>query len=101
MILFVPIRRHCLPVMMQTQRFSGSTRIYPTSTRVSKVEMLPVVLRMEFVSRTHAVVEKYWARFLAIVNEVDDHGIDCVLIGWYLKTKKSAESMNLSCCLGR
>ena len=63
--------------------------------------MLPVVLRMEFVSRTHAVVEKYWARFLAIVNEVDDHGIDCVLIGWYLKTKKSAESMNLSCCLGR
>ncbi len=55
---------------------------------------------MEFVSRTHAVVERYWAFSLARVNEVADLGIGCVLVDWYLKTKKSAELMHLSCCFG-
>mmetsp|Transcript_49317 Transcript_49317/g.102880 ORF Transcript_49317/g.102880 Transcript_49317/m.102880 type:complete len:97 (+) Transcript_49317:112-402(+) len=86
--------------MMQAERFSGSTRIYPNSTRVSKVKLLPVVHRMEFVGRIHAVVEKYWAFSLAIVNEVADLGIGRVLVDWHLKTKKSAELMHLSCCLG-
>jgi hypothetical protein len=58
---------------MMAEMFSDSTRIYPISTRISKVEMFPVVNCIEFVIRIHAVVEKCWAFLLAIVNEVDDH----------------------------